>query len=354
MIYSLIICTILYISLALVLTGMVTYTKLNVGDPLAFVFGPEGANIPWIAGIIAVSAVIALATVFLVFQIGQPRLWMAMSRDGLLPKKFSSIHPKYKTPWFATIITGLVVAIPALFMNLTEVTDLASIGTLFAFVVVCAGVLFKDKEFGREKRFVPYINAQFIIPILLLIILGALYAFNAEGIGNFFKIVPVGDETTWQAFSHKIPMIVFLILCAVMSVLCLVKRLSLIPVLGLLLCTYLMTELGVTNWLRFAVWLLVGLAIYFGYGYVHSHLGAEEGRTQKMNVNLIMASVGFLLAALGLAFSAFTFVTDLLIYVFPTLTKETVAILELGLFLIGLISAITGIVLESSRRKADG
>ena len=114
MILSLVICTILYIAIALVLTGMVSYTKLDVGDPLAFVFGPEGANIPWVAGIIAVSAVIALATVFLVFQIGQPRLWMAMSRDGLLPKIFSSIHPKFNTPWFATIITGIVVAIPAL------------------------------------------------------------------------------------------------------------------------------------------------------------------------------------------------------------------------------------------------
>ncbi len=160
MMLSLIICTVLYIALALVITGMVSYTQLNVGDPLAFVFGAEGANIPWVAGIIAVSAVIALGTVFLVFQIGQPRLWMAMSRDGLLPKIFSSIHPKFKTPWFATIITGLVVAIPALFMNLTEVTDLASIGTLFAFVVVCAGVLFKDKEFQGSRRYVPYINSQ--------------------------------------------------------------------------------------------------------------------------------------------------------------------------------------------------
>ena len=94
MIYSLVICTVLYILLALVLTGMVKYTNLNVGDPLAFVFGPTGANLPWVAGIIAISAVIALATVFLVFQIGQPRLWMAMSRDGLLPQIFSSIHPK--------------------------------------------------------------------------------------------------------------------------------------------------------------------------------------------------------------------------------------------------------------------
>lgn len=276
MIYSLVICTILYISLALVLTGMVSYTKLNVGDPLAFVFGPEGANIPWVAGVIAISAVIALATVFLVFQIGQPRLWMAMSRDGLLPKIFSSIHPKFKTPWFATIITGLVVAIPALFMNLTEVTDLASIGTLFAFLVVCAGVLFKDKEFGRENRFVPYINGQFIVPALLLIILGGLYYFNNDVFSNFFTITPVDDETKWQAFSHKIPLIAFILLAGELIWLSLIKKLSLIPVLGVLSCAYLMTELGWTNWYRFGLWMLVGLIIYFVYGRWNSKLNQQE------------------------------------------------------------------------------
>ncbi len=276
MIYSLVICTVLYISLALVLTGMVSYTKLNVGDPLAFVFGPEGANIPWVAGLIAISAVIALATVFLVFQIGQPRLWMAMSRDGLLPKIFSSIHPKFKTPWFATIITGLVVAIPALFMNLTEVTDLASIGTLFAFLVVCAGVLFKDKEFGREDRFVPYINGQFITPILILIVFGIAYYFNNNLFSDFLAIVPKEGESTWQAFSHKIPLIAFFLLTIVIVGLSLVKKLSLIPVLGVLSCGYLMTELGWTNWYRFGIWMLVGLIIYFLYGRWNSNLNKSE------------------------------------------------------------------------------
>lgn len=272
MILSLVICTVLYIALALVITGMVSYTLLNVGDPLAFVFGPEGADIPWVAGIIAVSAVIALGTVFLVFQIGQPRLWMAMSRDGLLPKIFSSIHPKYKTPWFATLVTGFVVAIPALFMNLTEVTDLASIGTLFAFVVVCAGVLFKDKEFRGSKRYVPYINSQFILPILILIVLGLLYYFNPTFINDFFTLTPAEGESTLGAFSHKIPLIVFIILTIGMVITTLIKKLSLIPVLGLLLCLYLMTELGITNWIRFGIWLLVGLVIYFLYGQKHSNL----------------------------------------------------------------------------------
>lgn len=279
MILSLVICTILYISIALVLTGMVSYTKLDVGDPLAFVFGPEGANIPWVAGIIAVSAVIALATVFLVFQIGQPRLWMAMSRDGLLPKIFSSIHPKFHTPWFATIITGIVVAIPALFMNLTEVTELASIGTLFAFVVVCAGVLFKDKEFKESgTRFVPYINSQFLLPVILIIVGVAINYFSPTFYSDLITLTPAEGESMLGAFSHKIPMIFFVIVSVILVFYSLTKKLSLIPILGLLSCLYLMTELDVTNWIRFGVWLLAGLVIYALYGYRNSHLSkAGEG-----------------------------------------------------------------------------
>ncbi len=277
MILSLVICTILYIAVALVLTGMVSYKMLDVGDPLAFVFGPEGANVPWVAGIIAVSAVIALATVFLVFQIGQPRLWMAMSRDGLLPKVFSSIHPRFNTPWFATIITGIVVAIPALFMNLTEVTDLASIGTLFAFVVVCAGVLFKDKEFKESgARYVPYINAQFLLPVILVIVGFVINYFSPTFYSDLITITPAEGESMLSAFSHKIPMIFFVVISAILVFFSLTKKLSLIPILGLLSCLYLMTELGVTNWIRFGVWLLVGMVIYFMYGYSNSHLNRQD------------------------------------------------------------------------------
>ena len=273
MIYSLVICTVLYCLLALVLTGMVSYEKLAVGDPLAFVFGPEGVNIPWVSGIIAVSAIIAIATVLLVFQLGQPRLWMAMSRDGLLPKIFSSIHPRFRTPWFSTILTGFMVAIPALFMNLSEVTDLSVIGTLFAFTIVCAGVLVKDKEFAGQKRFVPYINSQFIVPVLLGLIAFGLFYFNREGMQVFFTDYTSTEEA---AFIHKIPYFVFIAFAAVMAVLSFVKRLSLIPVLGVLCCTYLMTELGITNWIRFVIWLAVGVVIYFLYSYSHSKLHTRE------------------------------------------------------------------------------
>jgi basic amino acid/polyamine antiporter, APA family len=278
MIASLIICTVLYCALALVLTGMVSYTQLNVGDPLAFVFTLPSVNLQWISGIIAISAVIALATVFLVFQIGQPRLWMAMSRDGLLPRVFSSIHPKFKTPWFATIITGLVVAIPALFMNLTEVTDLASIGTLFAFLVVCAGVLFKDKEFARGggRRYVPYLNGEYIIPALLLLVFALISWLYPEGIQNFFHLEVAKDESVLSALSHKVPLAVFILLCILMVVLAVFKKLSVIPSVGLLLCAYLMTELGPTNWMRFGIWLLVGIRIYRFYGYRNSHLNPDK------------------------------------------------------------------------------
>jgi amino acid transporter len=273
MILSLVICTVLYIALALVLTGMEPFGNLNVGDPLAFVFRDK---LPWLAGVIAISAVIALATVFLVFQIGQPRLWMAMSRDGLLPKIFSSIHPRFRTPWFSTIVTGVVVAIPALFMNLTEVTDLGVIGTLFAFTLVCGGILVKDKEFGREGRFVPYLSSRYIAPALFVIAIGLLYYFNPNFLSEFMTVTPAEDETWFGAFSHKIPYIVFVIFSVVMVVLAFVKRLSLIPFLGVMSCTYLMTELGIINWMRFGLWLLIGLIVYFAYGYWNSKLHQRE------------------------------------------------------------------------------
>jgi len=265
MIYSLIICTVLYILIALVLTGMVNYKELQVEDPLAFVFARIGLkNISYV---ISVSAVIATASVLLIFQMGQPRIWMSMSRDGLLPKAFSRIHPKYKTPSFATVVTGFVVAVPALFLNLTEVTDLTSIGTLFAFVLVCGGVLLlpKDEEVqaeGSHKKFkIPYINSKFIVPVLFII---GLVAFWKPFLALFHY---TGDH-------DKLPYFLFIGLSAVITVLAFIKNLSLIPVLGLLSCFYLMTELGYTNWLRFLIWLVIGLVIYFTYSYWHSKLNA--------------------------------------------------------------------------------
>jgi len=262
MIYSLIICTVLYILIALVLTGMVSYKNLAVGDPLAYVFNQ--VHLTKISGIISFSAVIATASVLLIFQLGQPRIWMSMSRDGLLPKIFSRIHPKYHTPSFATIVTGFVVGVPALFLNLTIVTDLTSIGTLFAFVLVCGGVLLLPKEAALAGRFkLPYINAKWIVPI-------GFIAFSI-----FFRQDLI-DLFSGKSSKDDLPFFLFIFLSAALTVFCFIKNLSLIPVLGLLSCFYLMTELGYTNWLRFLIWLVIGLVIYFTYGYKNSVLGKQQ------------------------------------------------------------------------------
>ncbi|MFV0353433.1 MAG: amino acid permease, partial [Oscillospiraceae bacterium] len=178
MLYCLGICTVLYVAITLVLTGMVNYKELGVDDPLAYVFQKVDMN--FVAGVISVSAVVAITSAILVFQIGQPRIWMTMSRDGLLWPRFGKIHPKYKTPTFATLIAGILVNKP------------------------------------------------------LLII---------------FWLVWLG-----------------------LSIAALRFKFSLLPVLGILTNLYLMTELGWSNWSMFIVWLVVGLIIYFFYGYKKSKL----------------------------------------------------------------------------------
>jgi len=268
--YSLAICTLLYVLIALVLTGMVNYTELGVGDPLAFVF--KKAGLDWISGIIAFTALIAMGSVLLIFQLGQPRIWMSMSRDGLLPKVFSRIHPRYKTPSFATIVTGFVVAVPALFMNLTEVTDLTSIGTLFAFVVVCGGLLVLQNSTSRMKgRFtVPYINGKFVVPLLIIAVMVLNMIYNRPFWKDFFSTG--GQENLVSSLLERLPMMIFILICPVIAWLSFRRKLSLIPVLGLLSCLFLMTKLGHTNWMRFLIWLGAGLLIYFLYSRKNSKL----------------------------------------------------------------------------------
>ncbi len=339
MMWAIIICTILYVVIALVLTGMVNYADLNVGDPLAFVF--DKLNLKWMSGIIAVSAVVAMASVLLVFQMGQPRIWMSMSRDGLLPKRFSKVHPKFKTPSYATIVTGFVVAVPALFLNLTMVTDLCSIGTLFAFVLVCAGVLVLQNQpnIPRGKFKTLYINSKYIVPVLMLAGLSFAFTYNKQATMAFLtnekqvntpedivtsldqtqtKIVyeflifknekdavnsdleailsqynadeatyksvvdslPIDENLKYQSgfnlFKHKIPMWIFLIVLIGLTIWAFLQNLSLIPLLGLISCLYMMAELSVWNWIYFTCWLLIGLVIYFGFSRKNSKLNRSE------------------------------------------------------------------------------
>ena len=279
MIYALAITTLLYVTISLVLTGMVPFSQLGVSDPLAFAF--EKLHLTRLSGIIALGAVIAMAGVLLVFQVGQPRIWMSMSRDGLLPPRFSKLHKKYKTPAFATIITGFLVAIPALFMNLTEVTDLTSIGTLFAFILVSGGVLILhprgNKDVGKKGFYVPYVNSRwFLLPIWAIIFFMVWYS-NPGFLAGVFN----GSGHMAKGFHSQLPFFVFAVVSVFTTVIAVVRQWSLIPVLGLLTNLYLMSELGITNWMRFLVWLVIGLILYFGYGMRHSRLVGETQATEK-------------------------------------------------------------------------
>lgn len=339
MMWAIIVCTVLYIAIALVLTGIVSYQTLRVGEPLSFVF--KQINLPHLSGIISISAVVAMASVLLVFQMGQPRIWMSMSRDGLLPKRFSKLHPKYKTPSFATIVVGFVVAIPALFMNLTMVTDLCSIGTLFAFVLVCGGVLMLQNrtDIPRGKFKTPYLNGKYVLPFLIvgaLVIIftnykqdaldfitnkeelksrdeivqglnpneilflknhlllndGASFRRYQSNINDFYtargterlvrdlKILKLPKSHFyrygWRHFLDKIPTWIFILFTFFIAVMTHLKNLSTIPLLGLLSCLYMMSEIKAENWFFFFIWLVIGLGIYAAYGRKYSKLALKE------------------------------------------------------------------------------
>jgi amino acid transporter len=264
MIYALLICTVLYILIALVLTGMVNYTELDVPDPLAFVF--DRLNLNWIGYIISISAVIATTSVMLVFQLGQPRIWMSMSRDGLLPKAFGKVHKKYRTPAFATIVTGVLVAVPTLFLPGSLVTDLTSIGTLFAFVLVCAGVLTLPRIAPEKGKFsLPYINGQIIIPVLV-----AGFLFLAKG-----RIQDVFANIGHEGY-QEILFLVFVFIAIITALFSAARKYSVIPVLGSLSCLYLMIEIPPVSWFWFFVWMAFGLLLYFLYGYRKSKLASIE------------------------------------------------------------------------------
>ncbi len=285
MIYSLVICTVVYILLALVLTGTVHYKNFQgVGDPLAFIFEEQNLNIGWMQLLVSICAVIAMTSVLLVFQMGQPRIWMSMSRDGLLPPAFQKVHQKFKTPSFDTIVTGIVVGIPILFTDKSFVLDFTSIATLFAFVLVCGGVLLiprKEKQAGQFH--IPYINGQIIYP---LIIAGALILFTSLSKNYFSNLFNFdfsanaeynsGELSFMDLATPNISVIIFWLICIALCILTFIKKYSLIPLMGVTTCLYLLTGMTKSNWAWFLGWLALGLVFYFLYGYRKSKLVSKN------------------------------------------------------------------------------
>ncbi len=339
MIYSLVICTVIYILLTLVLSGAVNYKNFDgVGDPLAFIFESQNLNVGWMQFLVSIVAVVAMTSVLLVFQMGQPRIWMSMSRDGLLPPAFQRIHSKFKTPSFATIITGLVVGVPLLFTDKTFVLDFTSIATLFAFVLVCGGILLiprKEKQPGKFN--LPYINGKIIFPVIVIGAMVMLAVFSKGYFADKFDftkenkinalatIIPqssfdtvlvvqninqnvlaerntnnefaalgdslsvknsaseklaytqsfIGDSNTEQSKTMKISLIIFWLSMLLLAIFSFVKNYSLIPLLGVSSCMYLLTGMTLANWLWFGGWLGIGLIVYLLYGYKKSKLAGE-------------------------------------------------------------------------------
>jgi basic amino acid/polyamine antiporter, APA family len=200
------ICTVIYVIVGIVATGLVPYQQLRASDPLAEAL--QLAGLETASAIVAFGAAISLTAVLLVFQYGQPRIFFAMARDGLLPRWASRVHPRYRTPHVTTVVTGLVVAVGALFMDENEIYDLTNIGTLSAFAIVCIGVLVLRRTDPDRPR-------PFRVPAL-----------------------------------------------------------PLVSIAGAAACVYVMFGLPRHAWERFGIWLVLGLVIYFAYGFSHSRLRA--------------------------------------------------------------------------------
>jgi APA family basic amino acid/polyamine antiporter len=218
-IMSLVVTTVLYIFVALVMTGMTPWNKLDTAEPMLTALELSGGSAKILSVgqfVIAFGAVFALASVLLVFQLGQPRIFFSMARDGLLPPFAAKVHPKYRTPHITTILTGVFVGVFAAFANIDEVVQLTNIGTLFAFAIVAGGVLILHyREPNRPRPF----------------------------------------RTPWMPWT---------------------------PLIAIGACVFLMFQLPLVTWLRFLAWLAIGLVIYIAYGYRHSRLrggGAPSGGT---------------------------------------------------------------------------
>jgi len=238
---SLVICTIFYVVVAAVFTGLMPYQELvrrlstEQAEPLTMALNHVAPNANWATAIVAFGSVVAHTAVLLVFQLGQPRIFFSMARDGLLPPVFAKVHPKFKTPHVTTILTGVIVGGFAAVMSIDEMVDLTNIGTLFAFILVCIGItILRYKDPARERPF----------------------------------RVPLGP---W-----------------------------ILPMLGAASCLFLIYYLPPSSWWRFVAWLMIGLSVYLSYGYARSAIGRLENRPSTTPSWLIMMGLGSFLIAVGL------------------------------------------------------
>jgi len=290
---SLVICTIFYVVVAAVFTGLIPYQELvrrlstEQAEPLTMALNHVAPNAKWASAIVAFGSVIAHTAVLLVFQLGQPRIFFSMARDGLLPPVFARVHPKFKTPHITTIFTGVIVGGFAAVMSIDEMVDLTNIGTLFAFVLVCVGIIIlRYKEPDRHRPFK----------------------------------VPFG---AW-----------------------------LLPMMGAVSCLFLMYYLPPTSWWRFIAWLLLGLAVYLSYSYSKSEIGKKIGRAQITAPWLMLMALGSFLLAIGLlTIPHDASVKEMIGHLGGKFAESKQIFVGTILIVVGLIATIIGAVIGLGQRK---
>ncbi|HKR12606.1 MAG TPA: amino acid permease [Pyrinomonadaceae bacterium] len=294
---SLIVCTIFYVIVAAIFTGLMPFPVLtevsSSGQAEALTMALDHvapAGITWPQTIVAAGSVVAHTAVLLVFQLGQPRIFMSMARDGLLPSVFASVHPRFKTPHVTTILTGLFVGGIAAFANIESMLNLTNVGTLFAFLLVCIGIpILRRKDPHRHRPF----------------------------------RVPFGDY--------------------------------LMPLLGAASCIFLMYYLAADTWWRFIGWLVLGLSVYLAYGYTRSAIGMKMGRPERTPLPLKIAALGFFALAVGL----FTVPHHIgFLPVFQSAANSGAELHNRSLFgvsfiVIGLLLGIVGMVMAKGAQGSD-
>ena len=281
------VCTVLYVVVGVVFSGLISYPDLRTklateqAEPLTMALQHAMPDSRLAVVIVAFGSVVAHTAVLLVFQLGQPRIFFSMARDGMLPPVFYKVHPRFRTPHVSTILTGVFVGACAAVASIDEMVDLTNIGTLFAFILVCAGtIVLRVTDPDRPRPFRVPSGWGWT---------GVLYVGFAAGV----LLLPA---STLPALGKAAALVVGAALFAA-------SRRHIFPVLGILSCLYLVYYLPPTSWLRFAAWLNFGFVVYVGYSAVHSrltgrHTGLEhehDAHTARVGASLAVAGVALLL-----------------------------------------------------------